>query len=91
MAKTLPFSQLVPGFAGEQFRLKPAKRQGRAGVQLDVLQPVASHATALTVVGRAVFVPSDRIPALCAALSRLSGGKDDPEPGAPPLSPEDDF
>lgn len=91
MAEAISRSHLVPGFAGEQFRLKPAKRQGRAGVQLDVLQPVASHSTALSVIGRAVFVPADRIPALCAALSRLSGGKDDPEPEAPPPSLEDDF
>lgn len=81
-AKANHGSLLVRGVGLEQIRLKAAKRDGRAAVQLDVLQPVALHATALTVIGRPVLIPANQIPALCDALSRF--GTDAPPEDFPP-------
>lgn len=84
MGKALPVSHLVPGVGGEQLRLKPAKRNGGAVVQLDVLQPFASHSTALTVIGRPVFIPTGQVEAVCQLLARLASASvpaDPPEDG----------
>ena len=38
-------------------------------VRLDLMEPIAKHATAMTVAGRPVFVPLEEVAALCAALT----------------------
>lgn len=84
MVEAAPRSHLVPGIRREQIRLEPTTRDGVPVVQLDVLQPLVSHATALTVIGRPVLIPSGQIPALREALARLA---EDP----PHIAPEDLF
>lgn len=53
-------------------RLKPATRDGLPVIQLDVLEPVASHSTALSVIGRAVLIPAAQVEAICSALARVA-------------------
>lgn len=77
MADPIPRSHIVPGVKREQIRLRPATRSGRPVVQIDVLEPLTIHASALTVVGRPVFIPAEQVGAVREALARLF---DEPAP-----------
>jgi len=81
-AKANHGSLLVSGVRLEQLRMKAATRDGLPVVQLDVLEPLTSHSTALTVIGRPVMIPAHQIPAFCEALSRF--GTDSPPQDFPP-------
>ena len=61
-------SWLVKGSRCEQLRVRPALRDGQPVVRLDVLEPIAAHTAAMTVVGCPVCVPPSEVDALCNAL-----------------------
>ena len=85
MAEAVARSHLVTGTRREKIRLRPAIRDGKPVIRLDLLEPVASHSDALVLIGRPVFIPPGQVEAFCAAMARLAD--DAPEPAAP----EDEF
>ncbi len=72
MSDAIPRSHIFPGTRSEQIRLRPATRNGRPVVQIDVLEPLATHTAALTVVGRPVIIPIEQVGALRDVLGRLA-------------------
>lgn len=78
-------SRLIPGTRAEKIRVRADTRDGRPVVRLDLLEPVASHASgSMTVKGPAVMVPVAHVTALLEALyaARVEAGGD-PEPELP--------
>lgn len=72
-----PMSRLISGTRAEKIRLRADTRDGRPVVRLDLLEPLASHSSAMTVVGRAVLIPSERVDELIQALyaAKVDGGE----------------
>lgn len=69
MSTTDSAGRTVEGFGGDRFRVRVASKGGAPAVKVELLQPIASHAPdTLTVVGKAWFVPLDRVSALVEAL-----------------------
>lgn len=61
--------RLVEGFGSDRFRVRIARKGDAPAVKVELVQPIASHAPdVLMPVGKALFVPLDRISALIEAL-----------------------
>jgi hypothetical protein len=78
MTATAISSRLVPGTRAEQLRIRADLRDGRPVVRLDLLEPLTKHASAMTVAGRAVFIPVEQVAALCEALHAAQVAAGDP-------------
>lgn len=60
----------VDTLRGARLRVRPDVRDGLAVVRIDYMEPLTSHTSNLTVVGKPAYVPAERVNDLCEALYR---------------------
>lgn len=75
-------SRFVDGTRAEQVRIRAATRDGKPCVQVALLEPLTSHSSAMSVVGRPIMVPVANITALIEALyaAKVDADATPPEP-----------
>lgn len=80
ISKPVMPSRFVPGTRAEQIRVRSETRDGRPCVQVALLERVASHTSAMSVVGRPIMVPVAHVTALIEALyaARVDAGGAEP-------------
>lgn len=71
MSAALGLARMAPGFGREVFRVRSATRGDAPAVRIELMQPLASHSDVLTVVGRPLLVPLDRLSELIEAMDHV--------------------